>query len=510
MQKVERKSHRSGASRRLLWFAAAALLLISAAAAVFLSRNSRPELPVHEDPSGTLISRPAEELLSVTVQQRGKDPWTMARAEGGEWIVSGQPGEDAWTVDKQQGTMLTEAMTQLLYEQILTDDPAAWRDSPGEFGLAEPAVSVTGHYSDHTEITVHLGSETGLEEGWYYLSVEGLSEGEDSCLYAVSPGIAEDLNVELALLHPVPRPEILPSLLDRITILGRDGEPAAEWTLRGKITDSDAADNWAVTVPFLYPADEDAVLSLKKSAGNLRLGVYTAPASEENLARCGLSEPACTLVFHMAAGSTGTVGETGVYDITEHEEQTVILQVGDARDELADYVRFGDEIFTVPRFTLSVFTNPDPMGCVARYPVLTPFESLESLTVTLHEAPGSGGDSGSMEYTLSIREPDGEGDEEQAGTRTCLLNGTEISCTAFEAAYQRMLAVTFSGVLPKDAEWAAPYKKYTFRTLSGGTHTIELSDWDGIHDAVTVDGCTLFYLIKGGMTALPHESGADQ
>ena len=67
MQKVERKSHRSGASRRLLWFAAAALLLIGAAAAVFLSRNSRPELPVHEDPSGTLISRPAEELLSVTV-----------------------------------------------------------------------------------------------------------------------------------------------------------------------------------------------------------------------------------------------------------------------------------------------------------------------------------------------------------------------------------------------------------------------------------------------------------
>jgi hypothetical protein len=39
---------------------------------------------------------------------------------------------------------------------------------------------------------------------------------------------------------------------------------------------------------------------------------------------------------------------------------------------------------------------------------------------------------------------------------------------------------------------------------------VELSDYDGIHDAVTLDGYTLFYLIKGGMTALPHESGADQ
>ena len=85
----------------------------------------------------------------------------------------------------------------------------------------------------------------------------------------------------------------------------------------------------------------------------------------------------------------------------------------------------------------------------------------------------------------------------------CLLNGQEIPYETFEAAYDRLLTVTFSGRLPKDAQWKEPYKKYTFRTLSGGTHTVELSDWDGIHDAVTVDGSTLFYLIKNGMTELP-------
>ena len=37
----------------------------------------------------------------------------------------------------------------------------------------------------------------------------------------------------------------------------------------------------------------------------------------------------------------------------------------------------------------------------------------------------------------------------------------------------------------------------------GGTHVIELSDYDGMHDAVTLDGHTCFYLIKGGMTELP-------
>ncbi len=47
------------------------------------------------------------------------------------------------------------------------------------------------------------------------------------------------------------------------------------------------------------------------------------------------------------------------------------------------------------------------------------------------------------------------------------------------------------------------HTKYTVNTVSGAVHTVELSDYDGIHDAVKVDGYTLFYLIKGGMTDLP-------
>ena len=126
-------------------------------------------------------------------------------------------------------------------------------------------------------------------------------------------------------------------------------------------------------------------------------------------------------------------------------------------------------------------------------PVLTPLASLESLTV---EEGGR-----TLEYVLSGGEETGE----ETGAGICLLNGEHISREAFDAAYDRLLTVTFSGVLPEGAKWEEPYKKYTLRTLSGGTHTIELRGWDGIHDAVTVDGATLFYLIRGGMTPLPGE-----
>ena len=60
------------------------------------------------------------------------------------------------------------------------------------------------------------------------------------------------------------------------------------------------------------------------------------------------------------------------------------------------------------------------------------------------------------------------------------------------------MTVTVSGKLPADAEWEEAHTKYTFRTVSGGTHTVELGNWDGMHDAVTIDGETRFYLIRGG------------
>ena len=70
--------------------------------------------------------------------------------------------------------------------------------------------------------------------------------------------------------------------------------------------------------------------------------------------------------------------------------------------------------------------------------------------------------------------------------------------------YPLLLTVTVSGKLPDGWEKKETHTKYTLHTVSGGTHVIELSDYDGMHDAVTLDGHTYFYLIKGGMTELPE------
>ena len=300
------------------------------------------------------------------------------------------------------------------------------------------------------------------------------------------------------LLHPVHQLEIRGALLDRITVKNGDGSIRMEWTLQGQVSDQDAAENWLLTAPFVYPADYDAMKNLRDSAENLRLGIYIGAAEPDTLKQCGLDAPGTVIELHMAAGSTGTVSASGVYDVEEREESTETLTIGNSKSEMTAYVRYGDEIYTISWFSLSPFTEADPLSTVARYTVATPLNSMESLTV---EKQGTE----SVHYALvrMDNESDSSENTDEETTNRCLRNGEEITYDAFSAAWERLLTVTVSGRLPTDWELKETHTRYTFRTVSGGRHTLELSDYDGIHDAVSMDGHTLFYLIKGGMTELP-------
>ena len=67
--------------------------------------------------------------------------------------------------------------------------------------------------------------------------------------------------------------------------------------------------------------------------------------------------------------------------------------------------------------------------------------------------------------------------------------------------YERLLTVNITGKLPADAETGNAHIKYTLRTVNGGAHTVVLSDWDGMQDAVTIDGGTLFYISRNSFSA---------
>ena len=310
--------------------------------------------------------------------RRGKEPWTAEReADGSLRLVPEDKSEpNSWVVDDSIANMLVDAAVNLTYDDIFTENRTDWEPHADDFGLKDPLVTAVFRYTDGTEVTARFGNSAEDGGAYYYMTVDG-----DDRLYAVAAGTVQDLNTEKELLHPVHALEIRSALLDRITVKNADGTVRQEWTLQGQVSDRDAAENWLLTAPFVYPADYDAMKNLRSSAENLTLGVYIGNAEEEALKQCGLDQPSAVIELHMAKGSTGTVSDSGVYDVVDWEERTETLILGSNKTDMVVYVRFGDEIYTISRFSVSVFTDTNPLSTVARYTVATPLNSLESVTV---------------------------------------------------------------------------------------------------------------------------------
>lgn len=498
MQRVERQKHKDRKRGRLAGVLVCAVLLIAGITAGLLLRQSAEEEPPHEvyqPVTGYITQREPEELRSLTVIQKGKTPWTVERQEDGTLQLLPEDGNgDKWPVDDSMTRILTEAATTLTFEDVLTEKREEWEPNEEVFGLKDPRVRAEICFTDGTEVSVRIGDSADAEENSaYYMAVDGQDR-----LYLTSAGTMEDLSLEKELLHPVPKLDIKGKLLDRITVRNGDGSIRMEWALKGQITDQDAQENWLLTVPYTYPADYETMENMRTNAENLRLGTYVGSADEKTLKQCGLDEPSMFVELHMAAGSIGTVGASGVYDVEDREEASVLLTVGGSKSDLSVYVLYENEVYTVSYVSLNVFTNTKPQTTVARYVVMTPLNSLESVTVS---KPGE--TEVRYELTRTSGTPSEDSEEETQTEIRCTRNGEEISYDAFAAAWERLLTVTVSGKLPDGFQPGEPYVSYRFHSVSGATHTAEFSNYDGIHDAVTLDGYTLFYLIKDGMTNLP-------
>ena len=487
MNEVRRKNPKSRPRRRLWLLAALALLVAGLVLVMILQPQTPAEIPEREERGGMLVDRNTADIERITIELRDREPWTVLQNEAGELRLD---GETDWLVDTTVGEPLLDALAHLNYTELLTEDAAVYETHPEDFGLAEPLITVAVSFRGKTEESLHLriGDAIEAEESSaYYMVIDGQSP-----LYAVDAGTVQDLRLEKELLHPVSQPEIHEALLDRVTLRDAAGQITAQWQLRGALTNTDADASWLVTAPFTYPVDEETVQNIREVVSHLFLGLYIGQATEKNLEQYGLITPQGEVELHFGEGSTGTVTDSGIYDVRDWPEENLRFLVGNEKNAMSDYVLFENEIFTVSKTVLGALLSLKPEETVARYPVLTPLNSLSEVTVSRGDRMDR--------YTLDRSGVSADAAAE-AGFR-CMKNGEPVSPEAFEAAWQRLLVVTFSGVLPEGASWGEAHTACTITTINGTVHTLVLSDFDGMHDAVTVDGYTRFYLIKGAMTDL--------
>ena len=492
MLQVKKKTPRTPRHGRRWMLLCAVALLAGCVAAYGLLSGRSAELPErdHSHDGGVIASHQAEEVARLGVTT-AHGAWTLLREEGGG--VTLEDDRD-FQVDESVAQDLFSAVQTLAYEEMLSDDPAEFEDHLADFGLETPMLRVEVAYTDGSAYTLTVGDELSMEEsGYHYMRLEG-----DPRLLTLDLGTMEALMLDRGALHPVTQPTLHKARFDRITFRNGQGETLAEWALQGSIG-GNAQDRWMLVQPVRYPADGESIAKLQSSLANLRLGGYVGAATPENLTAYGFDEPRFVLEIHQAAGATGTLDEDGVYGVTDWAESTFTLTVGGARSDMVDYVLVDGSIYVSSHFLLEVFMNMDAKGGVSRYTVPVALGNLLRLTVE------SGGDR--QVYTITRTEQvagnnalvtDSEGQVQY--DLTCELNGQEIPYASFEAAYNELLKVTVSGWLPEG--WAAaeaPHTTFTFEATDGETHTLALTTFDALHDAVTLDGCTLFYLIRDGM-----------
>ena len=483
---VELKKRRRRAPRRGVILVLLAVLVAGTALVLINLRQ-----PVNQDDIpdavtyGEILAHEEDEVRRITVTRKGEEPWTILRGEDGGFTLE---GEDGFVVSDSKVSTLTAAAAVISYDDILSEDPAEYRDHLADFGLDPAEITAEFEYTDGTSAKITIGNGSGFDdETWYYMLLEG-----DDRLLALDKGTRDNLNVARENLHPVEQPELHKARIDMISWTDETGETVARWEMTSAITDADANLAWVMTLPRQYPADSESLDNLKSNLVNIRFGAYVGEATPENLTRYGFDTPRSVLTVHMAAGTVNATDDSGSVVPTDYPESTFTLTVGGAKNDNVDYVLHEGSIYVSSRFTLETFMNMDPMNTLSRYPVTVPLSDLRQLTIRK--------DGQERVYSLSRDTETGEDGEETTVT-TVEENGEEFSYDAFEAAYARLENVTVSGVLPEGWERTGEdHTVFTFLTEEGKEHTVALTDFDALHDAVVVDGSAVFYLIKEGFT----------
>ncbi len=479
MDKVKRKQRKEHPGVRKILPPVLLLLALAVGAIGWFSRQETQKVSVPEKilTAGTIEQRETGSVYSIDVHLASGEGWYAEQTSAGNLTE-----KDGFDIEPALARNFLSAAAVIGYEDIFTEDPADYSDRLEEFGLAEPASTVTVTYTDGEQVVMHIGNRsTETEAAYYYMTVDGRKP-----LYALSVSAAEEWKLPKSSLHPVQQPNLQTARMDHLVM--RSGDWTAEWVLEAEITDENASDAWVLRSPVHYPADGTEMTSFLRNIGSIRLGSYVGPAMEERLAEYGLDRPEMILEMHMAEGMAAVTGEDGTVSTTLLKAETVVLIIGSLKSEYVRYVRYGNDVYLVSELTLGPVISKKPMDTVSRYPVLVAAESLTRLTIE---------DCLTGESTTYRMQRESSGDEE---VTRCFENGQEIPFETFEARYLQMVLCTVSGELPEDYEAGALKKVYTFEAAGGKVHSIRLYAYDSMHDALQVDDYPmLFYLIQGGL-----------
>lgn len=272
---------------------------------------SQPETVTEESGTYALTAHTAEELTGLQwTSGDGEEQETLHFVKTGEeeqWQVD---GDETFPVEQDSVEGLAETLTALKADRKLENV-----EKPEDYGLLEPAFTLTAGWSDGTETVYSMGDETPFGDG-YYLSLSG----EDGTVYTVADALSGDFSGSLlsfAQSEELPAVENVTRLVVGDTL---DVEGTAEKT-EGE--GSSLRWTWKATGEKLDGGEVEALID---EAKNLRWTELKAVnADDEALSGYGLTDEQATA-------------------ITLYDGETIVwkLLAGAEADEGGHYVRLPD------------------------------------------------------------------------------------------------------------------------------------------------------------------------
>ena len=481
MQHPQKKKETKTLPVRWLVIGLLAAVLVLAAVLLVPKLFPRPVGQLFPDPEPvlnfeTLKVSEATQLSSITITPRDGDSYTLRYQ--GETLLLEENGQ-LLDINDSLCADLLEAATTIAVEDVVTRDGSEVAEHLPDMGLEPPRITVTVRYTDGREDILSIGD--GVPHTTYsYYRFSG-----DPGIYMCDAGIAEIFGFTARQLLPVTQPQLVGSLVDRLTIVGAAGE--LEITLS---MDASGSTTGQLVSPVAYPVAADAAAALMTSMENFRLGTRMGDAAALS-AEYGFDQPLCTVDIHQKEGMFTRVNDAGELVVETMPAQQLRFVFGRAEGDYFYTCAYEGEAYLVSRFLVEPLVAAAPEKLFTSHPA-----DLGGWPTCIQVETEQGTLTVEISQTLRLLEngePETNEDGEWIYDTTATLDGQPLPAEQAETLVSRLRALSFSGDVPQG--WspgdAQPRWRMRLTAPDGTIRTLTAYRLDAFSDAVAVDGIVL-------------------
>ncbi|QHQ61153.1 DUF4340 domain-containing protein [Anaerocolumna sedimenticola] len=439
-----------------------------------------------------------------TIYFKNKDnEMTLVKGDDGNWKNS---EDEAFPVNQTNAGNMAKAFTDIASSRTITEGV----DDLSNFGLDNPAITVTATAKDGTKTTITLGNEAPIGGGYYG------ALNEDKKVYVLTAAFYNNFTYTLEQMTTVETiPSITATNITHLTVLNKD-KPGFEIVYDGsKATDFAGLTKWAMKQPYktTLPADADAVNTL---LGNYSAMSFTSCVdyNASDLSKYGLDDPAASVsleYFEEYTKDKATSDDKATTDTADNNTQdakedektkinyTLDLLIGSKDAEGNYYVKTKDSkaVNIMSADTVEKLITIDAYSNVDHYVNLVNLDSINQLDISVD----------GKTYTLTTEKAEEAKDDTQTKDDTqsgdskeevinYYFNGNKVGEDDFKSLYQTIISPTTERDIPEEYFTSntdqTPVMTLTYHQTDGNTIEIQYKPYDDSYYVVNTNGLEYF------------------